>query len=234
MGRYLKLLEEARAKRAKETCDQSATKVHERCDNTPLVALVASVADPNAQIGAKHGANAQDEIGQNLEDLSRSVKPIKTEKHNNINDIAFTDCGKSFDAADDFLPRAAETRDQSDQSDQSPFWNAFVEFRDACQNVALNHKYVMALADATTFLRDWGAQAEALGWAAEDLFGLDPVAPLGRYDAMGLVWMLAGQRVVTLTDEAAAIKASSGSLLKFYRRDVSHKWAQRVSDRSAG
>lgn len=86
----------------------------------------------------------------------------------------------------------------------------------------------MAVADASIFLRDWGHQAEALGWSAEDLFCVDPVAPLARYDTMGLVWMLQGQRVVALAADAATIKSDSGSLLKFYRPGASHAWARYV------
>ena len=226
MGRYLKLLAEARAKRAKEGTTKGTTEVGLKYDDTPLVVSVVSVVGAPAQ---NEGKLRSDYIVRNKNNII-PIKPKKWKKANDINGH-FSEASNGTSA---LPPRVAPGYDRNDKNDQSPFWDAFVELREACQNVALNHKYIMALADATIFLRDWGAQAEALGWAAEDLFGLDPVAPLGRYDAMGLLWMLEGQRVVALTDEAATIKASSGSLLKFYRRDVSHKWAQRVSDRSAG
>jgi hypothetical protein len=77
---------------------------------------------------------------------------------------------------------------------------------------------VEALADAEAFLRRWGAQAAALGWQADDLFGLDPVAPLRRYDKMGLIWLLHGQPVVALTAGTATIRTSSGGAVTFYRR----------------
>ncbi len=51
-------------------------------------------------------------------------------------------------------------------------------------------RYREALADARRFLTAWGAQAAAHGWTTDDLFGLDPIAPLARYDAMGLIWLL--------------------------------------------
>ena len=44
--------------------------------------------------------------------------------------------------------------------------------------------------DAGLFFDRWGKQAEALGWRADELFGLDPIAPMARYDRMGLIWML--------------------------------------------
>jgi hypothetical protein len=53
--------------------------------------------------------------------------------------------------------------------------------------------------DAGLFFDQWGKQAEALGWRADELFGLDPMAPMARYDRMGLIWMLRGERVVGLT-----------------------------------
>jgi len=68
--------------------------------------------------------------------------------------------------------------------------------------------------DATRFLTEWGCQAEALGWAPGDLFGLHPAAPLARYDCMGLIWLLRGERVMAITETAARL--SNG--LTFYRK----------------
>jgi hypothetical protein len=49
----------------------------------------------------------------------------------------------------------------------------------------LNPRWVPAIKDAGDFLAAWGEQASALGWSADDLFGLHPTAPLARYDHMG-------------------------------------------------
>jgi hypothetical protein len=68
------------------------------------------------------------------------------------------------------------------------------------------------------FLGTWARQADALGWSAEDLFGLDPVAPMTRYDTMGLIWSLQGCPVVALTSDAATIQMPTGNHLRFYRR----------------
>jgi hypothetical protein len=51
----------------------------------------------------------------------------------------------------------------------------------------------------------WGAEAERLGWAPEELFGLDPRAPMARYDRMGLIWMLHGESVVALDEKQAKL-----------------------------
>jgi hypothetical protein len=58
---------------------------------------------------------------------------------------------------------------------------------------------------AVEFLDQWGEQAARLGWGPEELFGLDPVAPLARYDNMGMLWLLKGERVVALTETEARL-----------------------------
>src|SRR6516165_721778 len=68
-----------------------------------------------------------------------------------------------------------------------------------------------AVEDGHRFVIQWGKQAEALGWAPADLFGLhtppDRPAPnyrrLSRYDQTGLVWLLRGRPVIALTQTAA-------------------------------
>jgi hypothetical protein len=69
--------------------------------------------------------------------------------------------------------------------------------------------------DAGLFLDHWGRQAKALGWRSEELFGLDPHAPMARYDRMGLIWMLRGEPVINIT--ATTAKLSGG--LAFYRKN---------------
>ncbi len=74
-----------------------------------------------------------------------------------------------------------------------------------------------ALKDGRRFVETWGSQAADLGWIANDLFGLHPIAPLARYDAMGLLWLLHGRPVVSLTATEATIQSSSGATLSFQR-----------------
>jgi hypothetical protein len=65
-----------------------------------------------------------------------------------------------------------------------------------------------------------GEQAEALGWTARDLFGLQtPPAKshpsysrLSRYDETGLIWLLQGRQVVALTETTAAIQNPTGAI----------------------
>jgi hypothetical protein len=49
------------------------------------------------------------------------------------------------------------------------------------------------------------------------LFGLHPAAPIGRYDAMGLVPLLNGRNVISIAPDRATIAARSGGTLTYYR-----------------
>jgi hypothetical protein len=78
-------------------------------------------------------------------------------------------------------------------------------------------RWRQAVADGETFLARWDERALGLGWTVDDLFGLNPLAPLLRYDAMGLLWLLRGRSVVALTSESAAIENPNGAVC-VYRR----------------
>ncbi len=81
-----------------------------------------------------------------------------------------------------------------------------------------------AIEDGHRFVTQCGKQAEALGWAPADLFGLhsppEKPAPnyrrLSRYDQTGLIWLLQGRRVVELTKDKAVIETATGTVA--YRR----------------
>jgi hypothetical protein len=82
-----------------------------------------------------------------------------------------------------------------------------------------------AVEDGRRFLAAWGAQAQALGWTARDLFGLFPVpekphptfSRLSRYEHTGLIWLLHGCPVIALTEATAAIQNPSGAIT-IYRK----------------
>ena len=67
--------------------------------------------------------------------------------------------------------------------------------------------------DGGRFLDRWGLEAAALGWRAEDVFGVHPGAPATRYDAMGLVTLIRGGLVERITDCTASIQQVNGELL---------------------
>jgi TubC N-terminal docking domain len=64
----------------------------------------------------------------------------------------------------------------------------------------------------------WLGRALALGWTAADLFGCDRRAPWHRLDRAGLVLLVGGHEIVELTEEVAALRTSTGSVLRYRRR----------------
>lgn len=94
-----------------------------------------------------------------------------------------------------------------------------------CPDLVPVDRWQLAVEDGRRFLARWGAQAEALGWTARDLFGLHkpPEKPhpsysrLSRYDETGLIWLLCGREVVALTEATAAIQNSTAAIT-LYRR----------------
>ena len=87
------------------------------------------------------------------------------------------------------------------------FADALAELGTRCPDYVEAERWRRCLIDAQRFLAEWGDKALALGWSANDLFGLHepPAKPhptyarLSRYDAMGLLWLLQGRRVIVLT-----------------------------------
>lgn len=71
--------------------------------------------------------------------------------------------------------------------------------------------------DAVRFLDKWGPEACRLGWTTLDLFGVHPAAPTVRYDAMGLVPLIRGSEVISITDRSATTRQPSGACLSYIR-----------------
>jgi hypothetical protein len=66
-------------------------------------------------------------------------------------------------------------------------------------------QWVQFIDDCGRFLDDWwAARAAALGWRPLDLFGCDRERPLVRHDHAGLLWLLHGRRLLTLTADTRA------------------------------
>jgi hypothetical protein len=87
-----------------------------------------------------------------------------------------------------------------------------------CPEYVEPERWRQCVLDAQKFLAAWGDKALALGWTADELFGLHepPAKPhpiynrLARYDCTGLIWSLQGRRVIALTAATAAIESTSG------------------------
>jgi hypothetical protein len=94
------------------------------------------------------------------------------------------------------------------------YGRAMTALESRCPYLIPVDRWKQAIADGQPFLAHWGDQAEALGWTARDLFGLQkpPEKPhpsysrLSRYDETGLIWLLQGREVVALTEATAAIQ----------------------------
>ena len=85
----------------------------------------------------------------------------------------------------------------------------------------------------------WVQRALALGWTAADLFGCDRRAPWHRLDRAGLVLLTGGHEIVELTEEVAALRTSTGSVLRFRRRPparppVALLWELLISAQATG
>ena len=81
-------------------------------------------------------------------------------------------------------------------------------------------RWTLLREDAFGFLRDHGAEAARLGWDLLDIFAVDPRAPVARYDAMGLVPLLHGRRVVELHHHRAVIENHGNKNTTFTRHPV--------------
>ena len=75
------------------------------------------------------------------------------------------------------------------------------------------------ISDARRLLEDGViAQAAAAGWTAHDLFGCDDIKPFARLDQMGLIWLIRGWRVVSISMSAAIIETPTGARLTYRRK----------------
>jgi hypothetical protein len=98
--------------------------------------------------------------------------------------------------------------------------SALATLRATCPVYVPEDRWRQAIADAMSFISEWGGQAQAFGWTARELFGLHspPERPaanysrLSRYDETGLIWLLQGRPVVALTETTAAIKGTTAVL----------------------
>jgi hypothetical protein len=80
-------------------------------------------------------------------------------------------------------------------------------------------RWARVLDGGLIFADVWGRKAQALGWSAEDVFGLHSIAPAARNDVKGLAWLLAnGSRVVAIDADGADIVTTQGAKQRYYRR----------------
>jgi hypothetical protein len=113
------------------------------------------------------------------------------------------------------------------QAIEGPFGRVYAALASRCPEYVEQARWQQCVADARTFLAQWGEQAQALGWTSRDLFGLHevPAKPhpsysrLSRYDCTGLIWLLQGQPVIAVSATTAAIKNPVTGNTIIYRKD---------------
>jgi hypothetical protein len=57
----------------------------------------------------------------------------------------------------------------------------------------------------------------ALGWRVVDVFGTDAIAPVERHDHKGLIWFLAGHRLIAATSATATVETPTGQRQTYSR-----------------
>ncbi len=87
----------------------------------------------------------------------------------------------------------------------------------ACPASCPAERWKVLREDAYTFLRDHAARAHEVGWTVLDLFGVHRTRPWARLDCMGLVPLMSGATIVSLSYIEAVIEKPSGARLTFRR-----------------
>ena len=109
------------------------------------------------------------------------------------------------------------------QADKTSFEQALDQLERRCPDYIEPARWQQCIADASRFLASWDDKALALGWTAQELFGLheSPAKPhpsygrLSRYDCTGLLWLLQGRHVIALTATTAAILGDTGNVTTY-------------------
>ena len=81
-----------------------------------------------------------------------------------------------------------------------------------------NDRWRVLVRGADHFIDTWAGQAAALSWTDLEVFGVHRAAPATRYDAMGLVAALNGDRIVAMTADDAVIENARGARARHYRQ----------------
>jgi hypothetical protein len=86
------------------------------------------------------------------------------------------------------------------------------------------HRWLVLIDDCERFLDPnaiWAAEAAAKGWNAEALFGCARTQPLAYLQVAGLLWVVAGRKLIKLHRDWAAIEnLADGSLYVVNRRHI--------------
>jgi hypothetical protein len=83
------------------------------------------------------------------------------------------------------------------------------------------HRWQVFVRDCEVFCQNWAGQAADLGWDAKAIFGCSKNQPLSYLQVAGLVWALAGRKLISLYADSAFIEnPADGSQHVFNRRAI--------------
>ena len=85
------------------------------------------------------------------------------------------------------------------------------------------HRWRQFVDDCHRFIvsdEGWARRAADLGWDEVALFGCSPINPLGYLGIAGLLWNVAGGRIIRLRADGADIQTADGQSRTFRRRRV--------------
>jgi hypothetical protein len=189
-----------------------------------FVSSVSRSSSPHSEIlGAAAGAHAVVVVvgGPKTERDASTRGNGKNRPH----DTTFTDSTNLgaepplpvFSNANDFEERAALVEDGTGAPRE--WCEGFARLDLATPPTGFDDKrWRTLLDDGGRFLDRWGAEAARLGWSAEDVFGVHPIAPGARYDAAGLVVLIDGGAVVAIGRRSASIRTKSSGATLIYLR----------------
>jgi hypothetical protein len=80
-------------------------------------------------------------------------------------------------------------------------------------------RWQQVVGDGGRFIDRWAVKAAALGWRTLDVFGVHDLKPAERHDAAGLVWTIQGREIVAIAENSARLRAKTGAVLTYARRD---------------
>ena len=82
-----------------------------------------------------------------------------------------------------------------------------------------SRRWLRLVTDVALFLDSaFCATAAALGWGPLDLFGCDRDRPFARIDQAGLLWLLNGDRLLAVSEDAVVIETRAGARRVFRRK----------------
>ena len=161
---------------------------------------------------------AWDSRGTVAAQVSQGVKVAGTAK-THINQADNTTVPLSQALRDGTLGQSANSGTPSGTVVGQHYRDAVSTLLAQCPDHVPEERWRQAVEDGRQFLAVWGAQAQAFGWAARELFGLHPVperpaanySRLSRLDCTGLIWLLRGRPVIALTAMEAVMRCHSGA-----------------------